>query len=340
MQKTYTLLDAAALATTCPLDFSNASLAPDFTALSFYKIFGLPDLGALIVRKDAGHLLQRRRYFGGGTVEMVISLNETWHAKKGTLHDACEDGTLPFHSIFALGHALDLHPTLFGSMSHISAHTAYLTRRLYTQLTTLRHANGAPVCLIYNDASATFGDPTTQGATIALNIRRADGSFVGYADVEHAADARRIYVRSGSLCNPGGMATHLQWSAGEMRAAYAHGHRCSDPVQLVGGKPTGMLRVSLGAMSTMEDVRKWVRFVKDTYVEEKQERRDQFSECEDPLEKVAVVKLAATVSSDTSSPVSSAQDWKEKRVASAMVDDVTVMQKGKSRRWRKWFCVV
>lgn len=55
LQNTYSLLDAAALATTCPLDFSDPDSAPDFTALSFYKIFGFPDLGALIVRKSSGH---------------------------------------------------------------------------------------------------------------------------------------------------------------------------------------------------------------------------------------------------------------------------------------------
>src|SRR5579871_2826110 len=50
---TYTLLDAASLATTYPLHsiFANTNAAPDFTAVSFYKIFGFPDLGGLIVRK-------------------------------------------------------------------------------------------------------------------------------------------------------------------------------------------------------------------------------------------------------------------------------------------------
>jgi selenocysteine lyase/cysteine desulfurase len=33
---TYTLLDAAALATTAPLDLSDPATAPDFTAVSFY----------------------------------------------------------------------------------------------------------------------------------------------------------------------------------------------------------------------------------------------------------------------------------------------------------------
>jgi molybdenum cofactor sulfurtransferase len=98
-QNTYSLLDAAALATTAPLDLSNSEAAPDFTVLSFYKIFGFPDLGALIVRKKSGHILSWRKYFGGGTVNSVSVLrNEASVSRKDrTIHDAVEDGTLPFH---------------------------------------------------------------------------------------------------------------------------------------------------------------------------------------------------------------------------------------------------
>jgi len=67
-QPVYTLLDAASFVTTSPLDLSDGNVAPDFIVLSLYKIFGFPDLGALIVRKASGHVFDRRRYFGGGTV--------------------------------------------------------------------------------------------------------------------------------------------------------------------------------------------------------------------------------------------------------------------------------
>ena len=47
----YTLLDIAALAMTYPIDLSSESaLATDFLCLSFYKIFGFPDLGALLIK--------------------------------------------------------------------------------------------------------------------------------------------------------------------------------------------------------------------------------------------------------------------------------------------------
>lgn len=273
---TYTLLDAAALASTAPLDLSDTATAPDFVALSFYKIFGFPNIGALIVRKDSAHVLEQRRYFGGGTVDMIITIHDTWHAKKDTtLHDRLEDGTLPFHSIFALDHAMNVHERLYGPnpMKFISYHTAALGKTLYDGLNSIKHYNGTPVCRIYKDEVAVYGDPTRQGATIAFNVQRSDGNLVGYEEVEEAADERNIFVRSGSLCNPGGMATYLGWSPAEMRAAYAAGHRCTNPTQIMFGRATGVVRVSLGAMSTAADVRTLLRFVEDVYVDKEGQPR-------------------------------------------------------------------
>lgn len=57
------LLDAAKLASTSEVDLSLLPKAqrPHFVALSFYKIFGYPTgLGALLIRRDVAHLLQKR----------------------------------------------------------------------------------------------------------------------------------------------------------------------------------------------------------------------------------------------------------------------------------------
>ena len=249
---------------------SDPATAPDFVALSFYKIFGFPNIGALIVRKESAHVLEQRKYFGGGTVDMIIAVNDAWHAKKeSTLHDQLEDGTLPFHSIFALDHAMSVHERLYGAnpMKNISLHTAQLGKMLYDGLSSMKHHNGLPVARIYKDDSAVYGDATVQGATVAFNVIRVDGNMVGYEEVEEAADERNIFVRSGSLCNPGGMATYLGWAPAEMRAAYAAGHRCTNPTQIMFGRATGVVRVSLGAMSTASDVRTFLAFVDDVYVD-------------------------------------------------------------------------
>jgi len=63
LRNTYSLLDAAALAMTSPMAraFEDPEAAPDFACVSFYKVFGFPDLGGLVVRKDSGHILALRR---------------------------------------------------------------------------------------------------------------------------------------------------------------------------------------------------------------------------------------------------------------------------------------
>lgn len=278
LQNTYTLLDAAALAMTAPMAsvFRDADTAPDFTCLSLYKIFGFPDLGALVIRKQSGHVLALRRYFGGGTVTMVATLgDEVWHRSKALqqqqqqqqgpqqkeeaaavgggggaagyqLHEGLEDGTLPFHSILALGEAIDVHARLYGSMAAVSAHTSRLTARLYRSLASLRHANGMPLVRVYHDdyehqdLGEVFGDPTRQGSAVAFNVLRADGQYVAYADVERRANAAGIYVRSGGVCNPGGIFTLLGYEPWMTERAMSAGHHCgSQGIGIIHRMPTG-----------------------------------------------------------------------------------------------------
>ena len=236
--------------------FADASRAPDFTCLSLYKIFGFPDLGALVVRRESGHILTLRRYFGGGTVTMVSTLSsgigggsgggEVWHRSKGLqaptykLHEGLEDGTLPFHSILALGEAIDVHARLYGTMRSISDHTSYLTARLYTGMASLCHGNGQSLCRIYNEDHGAFGDPTRQGSVIAFNVLRADGQYVPYSDVERLANDAGIYIRSGGVCNPGGIFTMLGYEPWMTERALSAGHHCgSHGISIIHRVPTG-----------------------------------------------------------------------------------------------------
>ena len=264
----YTLLDAAALLSTSPLDLSDVFNAPDFTVLSFYKIFGFPDLGALIVRKDSGHMLKYRKYFGGGTVEMVTCMQEHWHIKKETsLHEQLEDGTLPIHSIMALDNAIDVHYRLFGTLEQISLHTMHLAKSLYQGLVDLRHSNGSSVCEIYKDPESSYDNCNIQGPVIAFNMRDSSGHWISNAEVEKLANIKKIHLRSGGLCNPGGIASSLTLSPWEMRRNFSAGQRCGNENDIIGGKPTGMIRLSLGAMSTSKDVSMFLSFLKEFFVD-------------------------------------------------------------------------
>lgn len=267
----YSLLDAAAMVSTSPLNLGDPSKAPDFTVLSFYKIFGFPDLGTLIVRNESASALERRSYFGGGTVETVLCGKENWHIKKhGCLHEQLEDGTLPIHSIIALDSALNVHERLFGSPERVALHTGFLAELLYNKLAALRHRNGSKVCQIYRDPSSSYLDNRTQGPIIAFNLRDGKGDWVSNTEVEKLANIRNIQLRSGGLCNPGGIVSALDLAPWEVKRNFSAGHRCGNEVDIVGGKPTGMLRVSLGAMSNMQDLRTFVEFLEEFFVDHKE----------------------------------------------------------------------
>ena len=266
-QKMLTLLDAAALLSTSALDLSDPFNAPDFTALSFYKIFGFPDLGALIVRKESGHVLCQKKYFGGGTVDAVSCTGEQWHIKKeGPLHQQLEDGTLSFHNIIALDTAIRVQQRLYGSQEQISTQTTYLSHRLYRCLAALRHGNGTAVCEIYKHPTSSYRDSQTQGPIIALNLRNSHGRYISLAEVEKLATVKKIELRSGGLCNPGGTASYLNLTTKQLKQNYSNGQRCDEENECFDGSPTGALRVSLGATSTIEDVTALLEFIQEFFI--------------------------------------------------------------------------
>ncbi|KAJ6050125.1 hypothetical protein N7444_006841 [Penicillium canescens] len=214
----FTLLNAASFLSTTPLNLSDTATAPDFTALSFYKIFGFPDLGALVVRKSTVSALKRRKFFGGGTVDMRL-----------------EDGTLLFHSIIALNAALKTHKRLYGLITNISSYTRFLAQRVYNRLSILRHFNSIKVYEIYQ---SSYRNLTLQGPIIAFNMRNSHGEWIPKSE-----------------------------EGEELRRHYATGLRCGDNHDMLGGRPTGILRVSLGAMSNLKDIDSLTEVVEEFYIE-------------------------------------------------------------------------
>jgi molybdenum cofactor sulfurtransferase len=258
----YTLLDAAAYASTSPLDLGTVGVESDFVALSLYKTFGFPDLGALIVRKASAHIFANRQYFGGGTVDMVVSLKEQWHARKtGTVHEQLEDGSLPIHSIVALKAAMQTHSELFGTMQRVARHTDMLTQRLHDELAAMKHNNGVSVATIYGDRESP------RGPIVAFNLRNSQGDWISTTEVEKVATVKRIHIRTGGLCNPGGIAASLGLEPWEMKDNFSAGQRCGNENDIMNGKPTGMIRASLGAMSVLGDVDNFLSFIEEFFVD-------------------------------------------------------------------------
>ncbi|KAF9732937.1 hypothetical protein PMIN04_009691 [Paraphaeosphaeria minitans] len=272
-KNTFVLLDVAAYVSTSPLDLSDHEAAPDFLTMSFYKIFGYPNLGALLVRKAAAHVFNQRRYFGGGTTDMITCNEDPWVARKRGLSESVEDGTGPAHSILALNCAIRVHQRLYGGLEKVSEHTSWLVRQFYEQLSCLRHSNGRPVCMIYKDSASTYGDHTTQGATVTFNVYGTDGRYFDTALVSNEAMAYKIHIRAGSLCNPAGMAHALGYDDDELRRVYGAGLRCGEGNSFT-GRPLGMVRVSFGACSILDDVVVFMKFMEASFVDRKSERHD------------------------------------------------------------------
>ncbi|KAI4147485.1 MAG: hypothetical protein LQ341_001788 [Variospora aurantia] len=110
-----------------------------------------------------------------------------------------------------------------------------------------------------------------QAPTIAFNFRDDQGQWIGKSYFEQLATQNGIQLRTGGVCNPGGIAFYLAMSPGQMREYYAEGLRCGNGIDEMNGKPTGIIRVSLGSMSNSTDVQTFMKFLR-TFVEQETSR--------------------------------------------------------------------
>ncbi|CDI81004.1 molybdopterin cofactor sulfurase, putative, partial [Eimeria acervulina] len=275
------LLDAAAAAPTSRIQLSGArgpEGAPDFLALSFYKMFGYPTgLGALILKRSAADVL-KKVYWGGGSVSGSLC-DARWQKPKTDLSARLEDGTVNFLSIAAIKYGFAalqarkqsgallqsygaqqqqadcVHDCLCVAigMERIERHVAALTRHLYRSLKALRHRNGANFALLY---WARSEEPS--GGIVNFNLLKPDGSFIPFsedflgltgADIVNATRARESCSDpSGALIRP---TPQLDWIGNGPR---------------MHSKAVGSVRVSLGYLSTFADVDSLVEFLMQAFL--------------------------------------------------------------------------
>lgn len=184
-----------------------------------------------------------------------------------------EDGTVSFLAIASIHHGFNIVDTL--TTSAISRHTASLATYVRNMLMDLKHENGVKVCTIYGrDVSKVLS--LHLGPTIAFNLRRADGSWYGYREVEKLASLSGIQLRTGCFCNPGACAKYLGLSHSDLISNYEAGHVCWDDKDLLRGKPTGAVRISFGYMSTFEDAEKFLRFLENSFVAKPNSSNDNY----------------------------------------------------------------
>ena len=251
------LLDAAAFTATNRLDLGRWT--PDFVVQSFYKLFGYPTgVGCLLARKAALAKL-RRPWFSGGTITVASVQGDKYYLADGGT--AFEDGTLDYLSLPAVEIGLQ-HLQSIG-IDRIHERVRCLTGWLLQHLLALRQTNGAPLVRLY-------GPPSTdrRGGIVTFNFYGADGRAIDHRVVEGRANAANISLRTGCFCNPGGGEIALGITGTELSTCFRQpeheAHFTIDDFRMcIDGKSTGAVRASLGTVSSVEDVDRFIAFAKE-----------------------------------------------------------------------------
>ncbi|CAM9638105.1 unnamed protein product [Scytosiphon promiscuus] len=109
-----------------------------------------------------------------------------------------------------------------------------------------------------------------QGPVLAMGFLRpgwnGEQQHVGHSEVEKIAALENIQLRTGCFCNPGACQAALGLTDEDVREHLERGHVCWDEHDLIDGRPTGLVRVSLGWMSTWEDAAAFLAFVRKHFV--------------------------------------------------------------------------
>ncbi len=249
------LLDAAAFVPTNRLDLS--AVKPDYVALSFYKMLGYPTgVGALLARREALAKLHRP-WFAGGTIEVASVQADNYVLAHG--EEAWEDGTLDYLNIPAVGLGLELLESV--GIETVHERVTCLTRWLLDRILELSHSGGQPLVRVYGPVETEM-----RGGTVAMNFLGPDGRVVDHQKIELLAAERQISLRTGCFCNPGAGEVALGLTRGEIETCFSHAgsdltleefRGCIDPT-----KGTGAVRVSLGLVSTLEDVEAFIAFAR------------------------------------------------------------------------------
>ena len=250
------LLDAAAFVPTNPLDLSRWK--PDFVPLSFYKMFGYPTgVGALIARREALAKLNRP-WFAGGTI--TISSVQAGRHYMAEGEAAFEEGTPNYATLPAVEIGLDHIQTAGLDVIHdrVNALTGWLLR----ELTSLRHTGAVPLVRIYGPT-----DTKDRGGTIALNFYDPDGKLIDHRAVEALANKHMISLRTGCFCNPGAGEIAHGLTEQELKAAFSDDERMTfeqflEALERDCDKSAGSVRVSLGIVSTFDDVYAFTQFAR------------------------------------------------------------------------------
>ncbi len=246
------LLDAAAFVPANRLDLT--ACRPEFTALSFYKMFGWPTgVGALVARRDALEKLERP-WFSGGTIVAAFVQRAWYQSAPGAAH--FEDGTIDFLNLPAVEIGLRFLERV--GIDGIHEHAGQQAERLLRTLRGLRHGDGSPAARIYGP-TGTEG----RGATVAFNFLHPDGAVVDERYVDRLARDARISLRTGCFCNPGAGEVAFTISRETLLGGeFGEEMTLDDYVRVIGLPSGGAIRASAGLATNTADLDRFAEFAR------------------------------------------------------------------------------
>jgi len=219
-------------------------------------MFGYPTgVGALIARREALAML-RRPWFAGGTVDLASVRADRFVPAPGSA--AFEDGTLNFMDIPGVELGLDLVESV--GIETIHQRIRLLTGWLIEELLAFEHRNGRPLVRLYGPVGTE-----RRGGSIAFNLLDASGRVIELREIEEGAARRRISLRTGCFCNPGAGEAALGLTRGKLERCFTGGPRqvtYDDLRRCVAPRPAGAVRISLGLVSNLADVRAFLEFAR------------------------------------------------------------------------------
>lgn len=256
-----TLLDAAALAATSPLDLT--ATPADAVAISFYKMFGFPTgVGALILAPGVGQRLgSERPWFAGGTVEVVQVPGELV-TRAEEIEEQFEDGTINYLLLPAITTGLRF---LSAYLPFLPLRLSSLTHHLTIELAKMRHlSTGQPAVRVLSRVPEkrlrAVGDKADAGSVVSVLFLDPNGVQLPNSFISHASANARISLRTGCMCNPGGAAALLRAKPAMTRLRAG---ATLAALEAAAGRELGVVRISLGLASDWADVWRVLEFVRD-----------------------------------------------------------------------------
>ena len=210
-----------------------------------------------VARKTALARL-RRPWFSGGTITVASVQGDKYYLAEGAV--AFEDGTIDYLALPAVEIGLR-HLESIG-VARIHERVRCLTGWLLQNLLPLRQTNGAPLVRLYGPPSAD-----RRGGIVTFNFYGAGGRAIDHRVVERRANDANISLRTGCFCNPGGGEVALGITGTELSTCFRQPehetHLTVDDFRLcIDGKSTGAVRVSLGLVSNVDDVDRFIAFAR------------------------------------------------------------------------------